>query len=312
MVDVSIIIVSWNAKRHLLNCLQSIRDTAGDLQVETIVTDNDSSDGSPEAVASDYPEAILVQTGENLGFARGNNVGIERSRGRYLALINSDVILEPGCLKEMTEYMDRETKVGISAPKILWPDRTFQANCRRLPSLWSSFSQAIWFDKLFHLPNLFPPNHMREEDHEGLTDVEALVGCFWFVRREAYDKVGGLDERFFMYGEDNDWCKRFGDAGWRVTYHPGAEAVHVGRASSSNSPVRFILAREKSRLQYHRKHNGVAGAAVFYGIMFLHHFLRLLPRGAMYVLRPAARKTSGLKIEEHAACLLWMMGLKGK
>jgi hypothetical protein len=160
-MDVSIVIVSWNARDYLVKCLRSIEETRGTLTLEVIVVDNASSDGSPEAVAGQFPWVQLIQTGANLGFARGNNVGIVRSTGRYVYLINSDVVLLKGCLQGLVEFMDAHPAVGLAGPRILNADRTFQISMRRSPSLWANWGQAFFLDRAPLLSALFPASRFR-------------------------------------------------------------------------------------------------------------------------------------------------------
>ena len=155
-MDVSIVIVSWNARDYLVKCLRSIEETRGTLTLEVIVVDNASSDGSPEAVAGQFPWVQLIQTGANLGFARGNNVGIVHSTGRYVCLINSDVVLLKGCLQGLVEFMDAHPAVGLAGPRILNADRTFQISMRRSPSLWANWGRAFFLDRAPLLSALFP------------------------------------------------------------------------------------------------------------------------------------------------------------
>lgn len=307
MADISVVIVSWNAREHLVKCLQSIEETKGDLSLEVLVVDNASSDGSPEAVVERFPGVELIRTGANLGFAKGNNVGIRKSSGRYLFLVNSDVIVLPGCFQKMIAFMDLQPGVGMLGPRVWNLDGSFQGSCRRLPSLWSSAGRALWLGKLVPIPGLFPGSHLSAKEHEEIREVEVLVGCFWMVRREALEQVGLLDEDFFMYGEDNDWCKRFAEAGWRLLHYPHADMIHAKGASSANDPVRFSVEIEKSRFLYWKKHRGSFGRFCYAGILFVGCLLRLALLGMLYVFRPSQRRETGLLMSRRFACIRWLL-----
>jgi GT2 family glycosyltransferase/peptidoglycan/xylan/chitin deacetylase (PgdA/CDA1 family) len=305
MIDLSVIIVSWNARKHLINCLESIRSTAGDLSIEVIVVDNNSSDDSCAMVSKNFPEVQLIETERNLGFAKGNNLGIKESKGRYLALINSDVILKPECFQRLIAFMEQQPKVGIVGPGITYLDGAFQPSCRRLPSLSADLFQALGFDRILSSSKWFPGSHMTPREHETQQSVEVLVGCFWLVRREALEEVGGLDERFFFYGEDNDWCKRFGDMGWLKMHYREAEAIHVGGASSSNDPIRFSIEMANAKMKYWKKHKGSLGEFTFSLILLLRYSLRLLPYVFLYAW-PPARADLRLKVNRNTSCIRWL------
>lgn len=294
------------------DCLRSIRSHRPSKAFEVIVVDNCSSDGSAEMVETEFPQVVLIRNEANFGFAKANNIGIRRSRGRYLALVNSDVELLEGCFDRMCEFMDQHPRAGISGPLILNSDRTVQASCRTLPSLWRSFCEATWLNQIFRSSRLFSAERMLYFKHDAMRSVEVLSGCFWVVRREALDEVGLLDERFFIYAEDMDWCRRFREAGWEVMFYPGAAAVHHSGASSANAPLRFSQEQLKARLQYWQKHHSRPAVLAFAMILLLHHGLRAageICRSA--VAKPARGMTGSERISTRFAYLsaVWRMTL---
>ena len=303
MPDVSIVIVSWNARRYLAGCLESIAETAGHLDLEIIVVDNASSDGSPEMVHGSFPHVRLICSGENLGFAKANNLGLRAATGGYAFLINSDVVVRQGCLENLKKYLDTHPRVGMAAPRILNADGSLQPSCRRFPRVWNSICEMLALPNLFPRSPIFGGTFMHWWPHDGERRVEVLSGCFWAARREAVDEVGLLDESYFIYGEDIDWCKSFHQGGWDVVFFPGAEAIHFEGASSSNAPVRFYVEMQKARLQYWRKHHGRCGLAFCWTLSLLHQTSRLAIRSLLYVVRPASRGTTGHKIKRSFACL---------
>lgn len=304
--DISILIVSWNAKDYLKQCLLSIRDHQHQLQVETVVADNDSHDGSPEMVQSHFPEVRLVQTGDNLGFARGNNAGLEHCRGRYVFLVNSDVVLLPGCLDALTGYLDAHPQIGIAGPCIRNADHSLQVSASRFPTLASSLGWALFLDKLPLTRAFVPGPFMRPGELADTREVDILSGCFWAVRREALDEVGGLDAGFFMYGEDRDWCRRFAEAGWQVVYYTGAEAIHFGGASSANAPARFFVEMKKSDLQLFEKHYGRGARNLLAGVFFLHCAIRWAIWKGRLVFGSDREKRRAL-LARYGGCLRWLV-----
>lgn len=307
-IDISFIIVSWNAKAFLLSCLESIVRTVHDCAYEIIVVDNASDDGSPDAVEAAFPQVRVLRLEENLGFAAGNNRGIANSRGRWLCLVNSDVELLPGCVDGLLRVMEGGADIGLIAPRILNADRTLQRSCRRFPSLWHSFCSALGLSTIVPNSEFFGGTFMRWWPHDTQRDVDVVSGCFWFVRSEAMTRIGGLDEEFFMYGEDIDWCRRLHAQGWRIEFTPESEAIHHGGGSSRNQPLRFFMAQQEADLRYWSKHHGPFATSIRAGIMLLHQCVRIVAHCAIYPLRHHSRDEQHFKIARSVACTRWLIG----
>ncbi|MHC4593976.1 MAG: glycosyltransferase family 2 protein [Planctomycetota bacterium] len=307
MVDVSIIIVNWNTRELLQGCLRSIREQTRDINYEIIVVDNASTDGSVEIVKKNFPKVMLVENSSNLGFARASNIGIRSSKGRYICLINSDVIVLDDCIKNLMSFMDEHPGTGMAGPRILNPDRTLQPSCRHFPTIWNNLCQALTLNHLFPRTRFFSGPFMKYWAHDEVRKVEVVTGCFWMVRCEAVDEVGSLDKDFFIYGEDIDWCKRFHEAGWDVIFYPKAEAIHVGAASSNNAPIRFYLEMQKADLKYWRKHHGKIGKAGYTAVILLRNALRMIARALQYAFWPSRRETAGFKLRRSIACIRWVL-----
>jgi GT2 family glycosyltransferase len=295
-MDLSIVIVSWNAKDYLRKCLSLIRRETTGFEAETIVIDNQSTDGSPDMVRTEFPWVKLIESGNNLGFAKGNNIGLKMATGRYLALINSDVEIEKNCFQILSAYLENHPGVGLAGPRVLNTDRSLQRSCRRQPTLWRSFLRAFAVDTVF--PSLTYPAHDCERS------VDVLSGCFWIARRSAVEQVGPLDEAFFMYAEDVDWCRRFSAAGWSVVYVPAAQVVHHGGASSANAPIRFYLEMYRASFQYFRKHQGPSAERILKAITLIHQGLRVVG-GSPRCL--AGNKTALFKVQRSLACMRWIL-----
>lgn len=306
----SIVIVTWNAKKIVQECLQSLVQHTKNLSTQIIIVDNASWDGTPQLVREQFPQVKLVQNDTNLGYARANNIGISLSTGKYVCLINSDVAVPEDCLENMVEYMEQHPDIGMLGPKMLLPDGAIGQSCMRFPSLWNWFCRAMALDSLFGGSSLFGGFLMTDFRYDKVSDVDVLTGWFWMVRREALTQVGPLDERFFMYGEDIDWSKRFHQAGWRVVFYPEAEAVHYCAASSSKAPARFYVEMNRANMQYcQRYHNGFAVAG-FWLTTWLHEVIRIIGYGFVYLLKRGRHSEAGFKVKRSTACLLWLMGLK--
>ena len=202
---VSIVIVTWNGKKYALECLASLRSLGSAIAIEVIVVDNASTDGTPQAIRDLYPEVTVLQNEMNLGFAKANNVGILAARGEYVCLLNSDVVVPPGCLEKMVVFLKAHPDIGLLGPKMLGPTGELGKSVNRLPTVWNYFCFAFGLHVLAPKSKLFGSFIMDGYRYDKTEDVEVLTGWFWMVPRVALQQVGGLDERFFMYGEDIDW-----------------------------------------------------------------------------------------------------------
>jgi GT2 family glycosyltransferase len=249
----------------------------------------------------------LVRSGSNLGFAKGNSLGIAHSKGRYLALVYSDVKVLKDCITRLVDFCEQKLTVGMVGPRVIGGDGLVQRNCRGFPTLWNMFCRALALDSVFPGGRLFTGYLLLHWAQDTVREVEVLEGCFWLAWREAVDQVGLLDEDCFMYGEDLDWRRRFWNGGWKLFLVPAAEAIHYGGASSSNAPVQFYIKRHRADLQYWRKHHSRLAAACFFLICCLHLLLRMVGYVAVAVLRPKLQESYRYKVRRSVACLKWML-----
>lgn len=309
MTNISVIIVSWNAKEVLSKCLSALERELKNHQAEVIVVDNASTDGSKEHVREEYPDVQLICNSDNLGFAKANNIGIKRSHGKYIFFINSDAIVKEGCIERMCAYMDQHPEIGMLGPKILNPDSTLQPSCMGLPTLWNVFCRALALDSLFSKSRLFCGRLMNYWPHDAVRHVEVLNGCFWMVRREALEEIGLLDENFFFYGEDVDWCKRYHDSRWEIVFFPEAEAIHYGGVSSANAPVRFYIEMHRADLKYWKKYHSRPLQIGFISTMWIHQIVRIFGQALLYVAKPSRRNQASFKIKRSMACIQWLFGI---
>lgn len=252
-LDISIIIVSWNTREITKNCLQSIREQTSGISYEVIVIDNNSADGSQEMIAREFPEAVLIANSENKGFATANNQGLAIARGRYFLLLNSDTIVLDGAVQRSLAFAEQKPDVGIIGCRVLNSDGSLQPSCFMYPSLVNLLLAATYLYKVFPQSRFFGREFMSWWLHDTEKDVQVVRGCFMLVKREAYEQVGPMDSRFFMYAEETDWCYQFGMKGWRILFTPAAQIIHLGGRSSIQVKPQMTLQLRSGILQFIHK-----------------------------------------------------------
>ena len=272
-IKISYVIVNWNGKSVLKGCLDSLQNESEGINCEIIVVDNNSNDGSQELIKKQYSNIILIENKDNLGFSKANNIGIAKSRGELLFLVNSDIIALENSIKNMLDYMDENLEVGMAGPKVFNHDMTKQTSCSNYPGLWNELCGAFALNKVFSNASLFSDWRMDYWDHMSERSVSVLSGCFWAIRRTALDDVGLLDERFFIYGEDVDWSRRFNNSKWKVKFNPESRIIHLGGASSSRTPIRFYVEMQIANLKYWNKHHSRVKVIAYKLILFIHHLI---------------------------------------
>lgn len=261
VVELTIIVVSYNTRELLAACLESVSKAARGLNYEIIVVDNASRDGSAEMVARQFPAAKLISNFDNQGFARANNQAIRASQGRYILLLNSDATLMPDAVQSMVRFMEAHPRVGVVGAQLLNPDGTFQASFADFPSFVGELLLLTKLAKLVYSPNY--PSYPYEQSQDERA-VDWVFGACIMVRRSAVDDVGPLDEDFFMYSEEADWCHRMRKRGWLVYYLPSAKVTHWWGQSASGEPERRRSQLYRSKYLYIRKHHGRLIARAFH------------------------------------------------
>lgn len=309
-MDISVVIVNWNTKDMLLECLRSLENQTGNFKKEVIVVDNGSTDGSQEAVREIFPEVQIIENNANLGFAKANNIGMKASKGRYVCLVNSDVKVLDGCLDRLIRYMDQDVSIGIIGPKILWPDMTLQDSCRKCPSIWNNICEFVHLNRLFPTSIFFSGEHMIFFDHLTIRNVEGLVGCFLMIRKAALVEIGLFDERFFIYFEETDLCKRFYEKQWLILFYPEAQAIHYGRKSSSKDASRFSFEQLKSKLQYWEKHHSKLTVLVISLMLVMYHSLRSLKDAATYIIASPKRPEIMQRLSQNYTAIQYILTKK--
>lgn len=282
--DISVIILNWNTRDMLADCLETVIKHAEQLTLELIVVDNASTDGSQAMLQQRFPQVRLIANEENVGFARGNNQGMAVSRGRYMLLLNSDAFVTPGSLQALLDLADAQPRAGIIGAHLLNADGTFQASHTPFPNLWQEFLILSGLGRL--LFNRWYPSRGPEEA-KGPQMVDYVEGACLLVRPEAFRETNGLDEGFFMYAEEVDWCYSVRQKGWQVWYQPAAKIIHLGGGSSQGRRTQREGDLYRSRVRFFRKHYGHIPAQLLklqiYGLTALkiigHKGLRLISAG---------------------------------
>jgi len=264
-MDLSVVVVTYRSKAHVLACLRSLepslRATGGGAEPPTwecLVIDNDSHDGTPELVEREAPRARVVRSGANVGYAAAVNRGVAETRGEYVLLSNPDCVWGDGAIHGLCSWLLTHPRCAIAAPRILNPDGTLEFSARAYPD-----ALTFLFNRYSLLSRMWPGNPwsrrylLSDWDHATPRSVDWVSGAAMLVRRTAIAAVGGMDEAFFMFNEDVDWCRRMNLAGWTVDYVPEASVVHAIGASKGAVSNRVILERHRGMIHYFRKHHRV-------------------------------------------------------
>ncbi len=282
MIDLSVVIVNWNVRDLLRQCLRLILDTQC-LTLETIVVDNASTDGSVEMVRAEFPGVHLITNADNRGFPAANNQGIAAAQGGYVLLLNPDTEVVGDALATMVAYAEAHPDVGIVGPQLLTPDGSVQSSRRRFPTLATAFFESTWL-KPYAPRRLLERYEFLDRPDDVAQDVDWLYGAALMARREAVEQVGPMDEGFFMYSEELDWCRRFREAGWRVVYLPTAQIVHHGGKSSEQVIAARHIHFQTSKVRYFRKYHGRVAAEALRLFLLGNYVWQLALEGAKWLL----------------------------
>ncbi len=253
--EISVCIVTYKAKDLLKDCIFSISENTH-LTYEIIVVDNGSNDGVDLMLESEFPSVQFIQKPSNLGYTIPMNQALQHGQGRYLLQLNPDTIVLPNALDQLVTFVDAHPQIGICGPKVLNRDLTLQKSCRRgEPTPWAVLTYFLGFSKRFPQSKLFGQYQLNYLNENEPDSVSGVSGSCMLIRRELIEQIGYLDESFFAYQEDADFCFRAHAAGWQVYYFPGAQIIHYGGQGGSRvQPYRSIIAWHKSYYLYYQKH----------------------------------------------------------
>lgn len=271
VIDLSIIIVSWNVRDLLVECLDSIRVTVPDtLQIQIIVVDSASDDDTVAILRDRYPSVVVEACQENVGFTRGNNIGFSLASGRHLLMLNPDTVIIGNALAQMVAYLDIHQDVGIVGPHTLNTDGTTQSTRRRFPTVALGFFESTWLQP-YTPKSMLDHYYVNDVTDDCVIDVDWVQGSALLARREVYEQIGGLDTGYVMFSEELDWCRRAKLAGWRVVYIGQAQIMHHGGKSTEQVAARKHIHFQESKLRYFRKYHGRSTANVLRMFLLLNY-----------------------------------------
>ncbi len=291
-VDVSIIVISYNTREYTLRCLESIYRETSSITFEVLVVDNASDDGSAEAIAAQFPQATLLASSQNHGFARANNLIAESATGKYLLLLNPDTEVLERAIEQLVEFARKQPDEIIAGGRTYFGDGTLNPfSCWGRPTLWSVFCMAAGLSKTFPRTRLFDPETLGPYARDHVRDVDIISGCFLLLERSTWERLEGFDPEFFMYGDDADLCLRAGASGVRCVLCPEAKIIHHGGVSEKIRSGKMLrLLRAKAQL--FRKYWRPAAAAVGQQLLSAWCLTRVVAFGLAARIRPARYRAS--------------------
>lgn len=298
-IDVSIVIVSWNTKDILRDCLCSVYENTSGVSFEVIVIDNASADASAQMVAEEFGDAVLIANTDNRGFAAANNQGMKIVRGRYVLLLNSDTVVLDRAIEKMIAFADSKPRTGVAGCRVLNRDMTLQPTCFKYPSILNMILSCSYLYKIFPKSRFFGRERMTWWNRNDTRQVDVVTGCFMLVRRSAIDRVGLMDERFLMYAEETDWCYRFRQAGWEIYYTPSAQIIHLGGQSSKQVRSKMRTEVVVSVLKFMKKHHGRLGYHLACLVFFVYFLVRLPVLTVVAMSRSQKRRDALCKVRAY-------------
>jgi hypothetical protein len=300
-VDLSIVIVTWNAREVLLPAIDSVFREVKGVSYEVLVSDNDSRDGSADAVEAEFPDARVIRNSKNLGFAGGNNVALREAQGRYIILLNSDTITHGGAFERMVSYMDAHPEVGACGPQLLNPDGSKQNCFHNFPSLATEILNVSLL-KILN-PARYPS---KKQSFAQPIEVDAVLGACLLVRREVIARVGLMDDGYFFFLEETDWCARIEEAGWKVVHIPDARITHLfGESTKKKMPTETRIEYYRSLYRFFRKNRGRGQMALVVAFRFAKLWLNLILYTALVAVTLGRAEDPKRRLAASARLILW-------
>jgi GT2 family glycosyltransferase len=303
-VKLSIVILCWNDKKVINDCLASIFAGTHSTEFEVIVSDNGSTDGSPQFIRDTFPRVQVIENRANLRFSKGNNVGIQATTGEYCLILNPDTIIQDGSLDRLIAFADAHPEAGGFGCRILNPDGTYQRSARPFPTIWRCWISALGLAGLGRFTEVFTADEYLRWKGDTVRDIDWQSGCCLLVRSKLLKQLEGFDDRFQYYYEDVDLCHRIWDAGYQILFTPGATVTHLGGQSTSNRfPIPFELDKHRNRYRYFYKYFGESGARS----CRRHSLARIRVRQFRYRLHAMFKPSEGLRkrLELYRAAAEW-------
>ena len=276
MIDISIVIVNYRVKEYVVNLIESVEKAKRKLNLQIIVIDNNSNDGSLSYLKQRFPLLTYIQNEKNLGFGKANNQGFNLARGEFTLIINPDTIVSEDTLQIMVNHMHRHPNCGACGCKILNPDGSFAPESKRsVPTITTAITKVFGLNTLFPKSKVFGSYHLGWIDENEESEIEVLSGCFMFWRTHVLQQLDGFDERFFMYGEDIDLCFRIQKTQFRINYVPTTSIIHYKGESTRKGDLRYVRIFNKALYQFLEKHYSSKYSLIFRVFIFLAITLRI-------------------------------------
>lgn len=305
----SIAIVNWNTRDLLRNCLKSVYENLNGIDAEVIVVDNRSSDDSVQMVKHEFPDVKLIESPENLGFARANNLAFEAADGKYFLLLNSDTVVLENAFSKMIDFLETHTEAGAVGCRLLNGDGTLQRSCSPFPTPITELFDALYLSKLFPKSRIFGAYSMSYWDFNSVREVDFVGGSCMLLRRIALERIGLLDAGFFMYSEEADLCYRLKKACWKVYFLPDAKIIHYGGQSAKHDVNRMAVELYKSKYIFIKKHHGLIPALAYKAVVAVSSIARLAAWAPGAVISHN-KKTYQSRLSIQAKLLAWTVDTK--
>lgn len=310
--EVSVIVVSYNTREMTIECLRSVYLDLGERKSDVWVVDNNSRDGSAEAIRKTFPDVHVIESERNAGFGAANNLAMREASGEFFLLLNSDAFLIPGAMAALIACARSHPKAAVIGPRLVNEDGSLQVSCYRFPSPTRAWLENLWISSLF--PNHAALGDYRRWRHDVERPVDSVIGACMLVRREAFDQTGGFDEAYFMYQEETDWQKTLRERGWTILFTPEAKVTHLGGASGKDESLKVSAHFFDSLDYYERKHHGTLGLVSLRVAMTIGCLVRAAIWGVVMLI-PSRRKLAYSKSRLHSRLFIrqathWRIGLR--
>ncbi len=289
---VSVVLVNYNTRDLTLDAVASVQASVHrpGFSVETIVVDNASSDGSAEALENRFPDIRVIRSGDNIGYGRGNNLGAREANGRAILFLNTDTVVRPHAIERLFDTLIARDDRGIVGPFLENPDGSYQTSMISFPTVWRTFCNFFWIDRLFPSVALFADSQMVHANPNEPRDVDVIHGAALMVRREVFEQLGGFDPEYFMYYEESDLCKRAAMLGYSAHYVPAARVLHLISQSSRLHPWWFFKILRQSRMVYARKHMTPVARVAMASVVHVAYAVRILIYPVIGLVKPRFRR----------------------
>jgi len=310
-MDLSVIIINWNSKNFLEDCLASLQRSAQDVVHEVLVVDNASYDGSEQLLATEFPRVKYIQSERNLGFAGANNIAARRAKGDLLLFLNPDTVMEGDAIRQLVDALRRLPGAGIAAPRLLNTDRTLQTSCiQSFPTVLNQALDCDWLRRWFPQSSWWGNAALFNGSAEPVA-VEAVSGACLMIKRELFERLKGFDDRYFMYSEDIDLAFKCGQAGFKCYHVPAAIIIHHGGGSSQNASGAFsnVMIRE-SVYRFMRQHRGRLRAQCFRVVIGISALVRLPLAASLCCFRQGAGGRARARVSKWVSVIRWSLGME--